>query len=193
MGRDLGLDRNAERMLVMLADDGPLKTSALRERLELKKNQAVNYRGKRVLGGGRDDDDPALGFVQNDGDGMGTSTELTWWLTELGQEWVRQHRDDLESPQDAKEAVELVRELQDEIDSLRGRIQQAEGKVSQLGRSPVKSKEGFSKSELNSTGKNSHDIHRLKYDIRSIKRKNEQFGKRLSNIEDILLDPERER
>lgn len=191
MAGGFDLKRSEERMLVLLADLGPTQTSTIREELGWEKNQRVNYRGKRVLGAGKTESDRALGLVTNDGDASTSTQELTWWLTDLGQEFVEQHRDDLEAPQTASEAIEKVREFEDTIDEFEQRLQSLEGTVGQL-QSEV---EGLP-NEVNefidlSRRVNTIDEEANRRDY-EIKDEVERLRGRVKTLESILLEEERD-
>lgn len=177
------LSRVDEQMLVELYDKGPMLTSELKKSLGFEKNQYVNYRGKRKLGPGRDNDDLALGWVENRNEGIGSSGELTWDLTEEGREYVGDRRGQLEAPKTADEAYYVSRKAIQTVAKLDKRLSTVEGKIGSI-EQKIEQLEGRSNSDTIVTTAETGE------------EQNENTGRleqRIKQLEDILLEPERDR
>jgi DNA repair exonuclease SbcCD ATPase subunit len=107
-----GLDRDVERLLLTLAG-GPLRTSEIRDELGLNQNQQVLYRFENKV--------PGELFEQREERPHPGQNLKVWALTEEGEQWIEEHREEIERPANLQETIEELEALESGLARVEGR------------------------------------------------------------------------
>lgn len=111
-----GLDRDVERLLLTLAG-GPSRTSEIRDELGLNQNQQVLYRFENKV--------PAELVVEREEEVHPGRNVKVWGLSEEGEQWIKEHREEIERPANLQETIE-------ELEALESGLARVEGKSGSL-------------------------------------------------------------
>jgi len=112
------LNDGAKQVLAALGEHGPLTTKQLRMETDLESNQLVLYRCDEHL---------LPADLIEDIDVPGQSRGFA--LTDAGKRYLEQHVNGIDRPQTLADVVDEMDALEDEIDTLRDRVQEAQGTV----------------------------------------------------------------
>lgn len=130
------IDDISQEMLMALAGEDR-EVGELRDIVEVENNNSVTYRYREYLG-------PA-GLVDRErSDHPGPMDKSVFALTEVGEEWVEEHREELEEPTTVEDVANLLEHLRDDLSETDDEIEQVRDRVHR-----IESKDGRVDSILN--------------------------------------------